>query len=170
MSRTRRPAGVAGLIALVTLVSACGSSAPAGTGGANSATGGAQTAVKFAECMRRNGVGQFPDPDSSGKLTIDGVVNGSSLNPSAPAFKQALNACRDLEPAGFMGRKRSAAEQTVALRFAECMRRNGVKDFADPTPNGPLIDVSGAHSIPGFEAAARKCLAVYRGRLGITGP
>src|SRR5579875_3096072 len=30
-----------------------------------------QQAVKFAECMRANGVKAFPDPDASGQLTID---------------------------------------------------------------------------------------------------
>ena len=30
--------------------------------------------MKFSECMRENGVKEFPDPDASGELTIDGVV------------------------------------------------------------------------------------------------
>ena len=29
-------------------------------------------AMKFAECMRDNGVSEFPDPDTSGEMTIDG--------------------------------------------------------------------------------------------------
>ena len=29
--------------------------------------------MKFAECMRANGVSEFPDPDASGKFDIDGV-------------------------------------------------------------------------------------------------
>jgi hypothetical protein len=45
------------------------------------------------------------------------------------------------------------------------MRDNGVKDFPDPTADGPLIDTTripsaagkGAHSIPGFQAAVHKC-------------
>jgi hypothetical protein len=132
------------LIAMVVLIGACGSSAPAGTStgssGANNTAANAQKAVKFAECMRSNGVSQFPDPSASGKLTIDEVANGSSLDPSAPAFKQAIGACRNLEPAGFMGSERSPQQQQAALEFARCMRANGVKDFPDPTPNGPLVD------------------------------
>jgi hypothetical protein len=38
--------------------------------------------VKLAECMRENGVSEFPDPDASGNLTIDGVLNGSSPDPN----------------------------------------------------------------------------------------
>ena len=98
--------------------------------------------VKFAECMRSNGVSEFPDPGASGKLTIDAIANGSSLDTSTPAFKQAISACKNLEPAGFMGSKRSSQQQDAALKFAQCIRANGVKDFPDPTPNGPLVDTS----------------------------
>jgi hypothetical protein len=116
--------------------------------------------------MRDNGVSEFPDPDASGALTIDGVINGSSLDPSSSAWKQAIDACKDLEPPGFMGRKRSAQEQENALKFAQCMRDNGVKDFRDPTPDGPLINVQGARSIPGFQAALQKCRDALAGALG----
>jgi hypothetical protein len=127
--------------------------------------------------MRSNGVSQFPDPPASGELTIDAVVNGSSLDPNAPGFKQAISTCKDLEPAGFMGSKRSPQRQEAALKFAQCMRNNGVPDFPDPTPNGPLIDTSripsaagrGARSIPGFQASAHKCSAIYSGELGLRG-
>jgi hypothetical protein len=141
MNRRRRPLAALALIALAALVSGCGSSAPAETGtGGNNAAANAQKAVKFAECMRSNGVSEFPDPGASGKFTIDAVANGSSLDPSTPAFKQAISACKDLEPAGFMGSKRSSQQQQAALRFAQCIRENGVKDFPDPIPNGPLVD------------------------------
>jgi hypothetical protein len=98
--------------------------------------------VRFAACMRHNGVSQFPDPDASGKLTIDAVANGSSLDTSTPTFTQALRACQDLEPAGFTGSKRSSQQQQAALKFARCIRENGVPDFPDPMPNGPLVDTN----------------------------
>jgi len=119
--------------------------------------------VKFAECMRAHGVSEFPDPNASGRLTIDAVANGSSLNTSAPAFKQAISACKNLEPAGFMGSKRSPQQQAAALRFAQCVRENGVPDFPDPSPNGPLVDTNRIPSSnhPGgmsiLNAAMHKC-------------
>jgi hypothetical protein len=74
-------------------------------------------------------------------LTIDGVVNGSSLDPSSPVWKEAIGACKDLQPAGFMGDEDiSAEEQEVRLEFAQCMRDNGVKDFPDPANGEPLVD------------------------------
>ena len=143
MTGKRRPPIALALLAIVVPISGCGSSAPAQTvGGAGNATANAQKAVKFAKCMRRNGVSEFPDPGASGKLTIDGVVNGSSLDPGAPAFKQAISACKALEPAGFMGSKRSPRQQSAGLEFARCIRENGVRDFPDPTPNGPLVDTN----------------------------
>jgi hypothetical protein len=146
MNKTLRPLAALALIAMVTLISACGSSAPAATGsvssGNNTAAAHAQRAVKFAECMRNNGVSRFPDPNASGKLTIDEIANGSSLDTGSAAFKQAIRACKNLEPAGFMGSKRSPQQTDAALKFAECIRANGVRDFPDPTPNGPLVDTN----------------------------
>jgi hypothetical protein len=145
-SKPARTAAALALIATAILIGACGSSAPtgSGTGGnnANNAAANAQKAVKFAECMRSNGVSQFPDPGASGSFTIDGVVNGSSLDPNSPAFKQAISACRDLEPAGFTGSKRSAQQAQAALEFAQCIRANGVKDFPDPANGQPLVDTN----------------------------
>jgi hypothetical protein len=138
-------------LAAVALISAgCGSSGPSGTGTGKNATG-QDKAVKFAKCMRSNGVSEFPDPGASGKLTIDAVANGSSLNTSTPAFKQAISACKNLEPAGFMGSKRSSQQQLAALKFAQCIRENGVKDFPDPANGQPLVDT---YRIPSSNTSA----------------
>lgn len=142
MSRQSTPAAAAALIATVVLISACGSGGPVstGTGGGGAGTANAQKAVPFAKCMRRNGVSNFPDPPASGSYTIDGIANGSSLDTGTSAFTEALAACRSLEPAGFTGGKRSAQQQSAALKFAECIRANGVKDFPDPANGQPLVD------------------------------
>jgi hypothetical protein len=177
MNRTLRPLAA---LALVALLSAGCSKAAAETGttssgGNNTATAQAdnggdtstaatrQQAVKFAECMRANGISNFPDPDASGTLTIDAIANGSSIDTNSAAFKQGIAACKDLQPAGFTGHKRTAQEQENALKFAQCIRDNGVKDFPDPAPDGPLVDTSrmpgdpAARSIPGLQAAMQKC-------------
>jgi hypothetical protein len=144
MSRRRRPLAALGLIAMVASISACGSTAPAGTGssGGNNTAANAQKAVKFAKCIRSNGVSEFPDPGASGKFTIDGIANGSSLDPNTPEFKKAISACKNLEPAGFMGSKRSPQQMQAALKFAQCIRANGVNDFPDPVNGQPLVDTN----------------------------
>jgi hypothetical protein len=133
-----RKLGPLAALAMVALIGAGCSKDGSSTGNTNADY---ENAGKFSECMRENGVGEFPDPDASGKLTIDGVVNGSSLDPSTPAWKEAIGACEDLQPPGFMGDQEvSAAEQETRLEFAQCMRDNGVKDFPDPANGEPLVD------------------------------
>jgi hypothetical protein len=128
---------------MLALIGAGCSNEPAEDGGAANTNAGQEQAVKFAACMRDNGVSEFPDPDASGGLTIDGVVNGSSLDPSSPAWEAAIGACKDLQPPGFTGDEEvSAEEQEVRLEFAQCMRENGVEDFPDPTIDGPLVDTN----------------------------
>jgi hypothetical protein len=100
-------------------------------------------------------------------------VNGSSVDPNAPAFKEAIGACKGLEPSGFTGHKRSAEQQKGALAFAQCMRDNGVTDFPDPTPGAPLVDTNRIPSSgrPGgmtaLNAAMQKCGATFSGKLGL---
>ena len=78
MSRTLWP--LATLAMLAVIVAGCGNGS-AGTGNSTATSGGNSTAathekaVKFAECMRANGVSEFPDPaDASGAFTIDEVI------------------------------------------------------------------------------------------------
>jgi hypothetical protein len=155
------------VLAMAALISACGSNAPAstGSGSGGNTTAVVEKAVKFAECMRSNGVSDFPDPNASGDF-IYGIKAGSPLDPSTAVWQQAIGACRNLEPAGFMPKKLTTQQIEARLKFAQCMRRNGVKDFPDPANNGPLINVRGAGSIPGFNAAVQKCRAVLPGGLG----
>jgi hypothetical protein len=170
MSRKLRP--LTALVMAAVIVAGC-SNAPAETSTGNNTAATHEKAVKFAQCMRDNGVKEFPDPDPSGTLTIE-VVNGSSLDPDTPAWKKAISACKDLEPPGFTGGKRSPEQQKAALKFAQCIRDNGVKDFPDPAPDGPLVDTNripsaarnGGMSI--LNAAMQKCRALAA-NAGVTG-
>ena len=137
----RRKTCAVAAVAMVVVSAGCGGTRSSAGNHAAAVTARAK-AVKFAECMRANGVSAFPDPDATGALTIDAVANGSSLDTSSAAFEQALSACKDLEPLGFTGHERSAQEQEAALRFAQCIRDNGVKDFPDPVAGEPLVDTN----------------------------
>jgi hypothetical protein len=73
---------------MVAVIGARCSNEPAENRGTGHTNADYENAVKFAECMRDNGVSEFPDPDASGGLIIDGVVNGSSLDPSTAAWRR----------------------------------------------------------------------------------
>ena len=171
-----RKLGPLAALAVVALIGAGCSDEPAENGGAGTANVDYENAVKFSECMRDNGVREFPDPPASGGLTIDGVLNGSSLDPNAPAWKQAIGACKDLQPPGFTGDEEvTAEEQEARLEFAQCIRDNGVEDFPDPAPDAPLVDTNripsaaedGGMSI--LNAAMQKCRD-HAAQAGVEGP
>ena len=173
MSRKLRPLAA---LAMVALIGAGCSDEPAENGTAGNTNAEYANAVKFSECMRDNGVAEFSDPDASGRLTIDGVLNGSSLDPNAPAWKQAIGACKDLQPPGFTGDEEvTAEEQEARLEFAQCIRDNGVEDFPDPAPDAPLVDTNripsaaedGGMSI--LNAAMQKCRD-HAAQAGVEGP
>jgi hypothetical protein len=130
--------GYLAAVICVVAVAACGSSrAP------NSATRsrGRPQPLKFADCMRANGVPNFPDPSGGG-----GGMNlaGTGINPQSPAFKAARRACTRFAPGGALGGVRATESQFLAaLRFAKCMRVHGFPSFPDPTrvdsPPGPIL-------------------------------
>jgi hypothetical protein len=169
MSRKRRPLAAPALIAMVALISACGSTAPASTGTGSGSSGGGnptatnhEKAVKFAECIRTNGVSEFPDPDASGNFAY-GIKTGSPLDPSSAAWQKAIGACKNLEPARFIPTHFTTKQTEARLKFAQCVRANGVNDFPDPTATGPLVNVPNASSIPGFDATVQKCIRLNPG-------
>jgi hypothetical protein len=141
MSRTMRPLAVLAMVALISVISAgCGSNASSQTGTASSsATGGDKKltardeAVKFAECIRGHGVSDFPDPNEKNQFEY-----GVSVTPAV--WEKAVDACKDLQPPGTLSGKRTSKQQSAALRFAQCVRANGVKDFPDPVNGEPLIN------------------------------
>ena len=157
MSRKRRPLAALALIAMVVPISACGASPPAGGGGDPTATAHAK-AVEFAECIRSNGVSEFPDPNSSGQFAYGIPSQSSPLDPSSAAWQHAIGACKTLEPPTFMPTHFTPQQLSARLTFAQCVRANGVPDFPDPTATGPLVDVSNGSSIPGLHATIQKCI------------
>jgi hypothetical protein len=164
LSRKLRPLVALALVALISLISAgCGSDAPSETGTASgTGAGGSKNAsdqdkaVKFAECIRSNGVSDFPDPNAKGQF-----VYGVSVSPAV--WTKAVDACKDLQPPGTLSAKRTPKQQSASLRFAQCIRENGVEDFPDPANGEPLVNTYEIPSAnrPGgmaiLNAAMEKC-------------
>ena len=172
MRRTLRPLATFAIVALISVIGAgCGSNAPSDPGTASnsgtassSGTGGNKKltardkGVKFAECIRTHGVADFPDPDAKGEFQY-----GVSVTPAV--WQKATTACKDLQPPGALSSKRTPKQQSAALKFAQCMRDNGVKDFPDPANGEPLVDTTKIPSLgdrsprtdPVFAPAMDKC-------------
>jgi hypothetical protein len=157
----------AALALLVLGATGCSSHPPAsnvnaGGTAASNPTSAHDKAVKFTECMRQNGVHDFPDSDASGDFPSFGI----SVSPTQ--WKQALTACKALQPAGSLSAKLTPKQLSAALKFAQCMRANGVKDFPDPVSGQPLIDTTRIPSSnrPGgmtiLNAAGHKCADLLR--------
>jgi hypothetical protein len=113
-------------------------------------------AVKFAECIRAHGVSDFPDPNEKNDFEY-----GVSVTPAV--WKRATTACKDLQPPGTLSAKRTPKQQSASLRFAQCIRDHGVKDFPDPVNGEPLVNTYKIPSSnkPGgmaiLNAAMQKC-------------
>jgi hypothetical protein len=134
--RRWRAAQALAVIAAAALVAAgCGGSDESGGGGGSEASADSDPAVAYAECMRENGVPEFPDP-VDGQLQLQ-ATPGSGLDPDSPEFKRAQEACQDLAPAGAeAGASPNADLQAQVLDYAKCIRENGVPEFPDPDFSG----------------------------------
>jgi hypothetical protein len=146
-STTSRPTRGAGAVGS-SVVSAGGDSGAPGP-----PAGVAADAVKFARCIRSHGVSNFPDPPSSGQLTIP------PDDRNTPAFESASKACQSLMPGGAGGAgQTSTMSHAQELQLAKCMRSHGVPSFPDPNASGGLsLDGINPNS-PAVKAALEKCL------------
>ncbi|MEV5829374.1 hypothetical protein AB0L25_27815 [Spirillospora sp. NPDC052242] len=123
------------------------------TGGAG---GGGGDPLAYAKCMRDNGVADFPDPDSDGRLAID----GSKVDMDSPAFKAAQEKCKEFDPPP---PPEPAADRKAALEYAKCMRENGIPNFPDPDAQGKTdIDASTGIDLDGaaYKKADEACKKV----------
>jgi hypothetical protein len=125
--------------------------------------------LAFSQCMRSNGMPNFPDPQrfvgGNVKLTIH------QLAPS----QAALNACNHLLPThGGNGSQETAQQKRTrvadGLSFARCMRSHGVTHFPDPNAQGDLtVEMVQAQGIdvhsPAVLHTVQTCLPASHGAL-----
>jgi hypothetical protein len=121
-----------------------------------------QQALKFSQCMRAHGIGEFPDPGVGGGIQASGAGHDSNLNPNNRTFSAAQKACQKFSP-GPPSAQQQAQTEARGLAFSACMRRNGVASFPDPQlmPGGRLlirITSNVDANSPTFKAAQQKCI------------
>jgi hypothetical protein len=170
--RSSRSIGSAVLVVTSLALAACGSSSPSSNRAAK-----LDQMVAFAKCMRANGVPNFPDPGGNGNggmviqtragtpqnLTVNGV------KVSSPAFQGAMQRCHSELPGGGTPPPLSASRRAAMLKFAQCMRANGLPSFPDPSfgPGGRIGLKVGPQggldpNSPAFRQAQAAC-AKYQG-------
>ncbi|MFF5249966.1 hypothetical protein ACFY3V_37270 [Streptosporangium sp. NPDC000095] len=155
---------VLGALALALVLTGCGTAgddadvASATGGGDKPAVSAApsldqhEKGIKFAQCMRENGV-DMPDPEP-GKGVAVRIGKGTSKE----AMEKATAACKEFSPMGDAGPGGGTDPQRAeSMReFAKCMRENGVEEFPDPEGGG--LRVTGAiGEDPDFQTAQEKC-------------
>lgn len=131
----------------VATVTASGSAAP-------SATSSFQPAA-FAKCMRQNGVADFPDPSANGQYDLP-----KDIDPTSDSFKAAEQKCQQYNGPGNQSRPTANWSSADQLKYAACMRQNGIPNFPDPDANGRVQLPSGVDpnstTVTNAEAACQK--------------
>ena len=177
------------VVGLALLATACGTHSPtrgvatltaaASTGPSPTAATATHDAMKFAQCMRAQGVPDFPDPVNGGFHITSGP--GSDLDPGSPQFAAANTACKAFSPEDqAAGGTVDPQLQAKALAHAACIRSHGVPSYPDPVFVGGSIREtvragSGADpSSPLFVAAQKACQSLQpfgsAGPTGSSGP
>jgi hypothetical protein len=160
------------IAASVVLVAGCGGDdsggdSAAASGGSGAPGASSDRAVKYSECMRENGVPEFPDPEN-GRLTLRVGPDGG-IDPNSPEFKAAQEACQSLAPQGGPGAGGPANPelQDQVLNYAECMRENGVPDFPDPDVSGRGVRMQLPQGVDPnsqqFRSAQQECQSILQG-------
>jgi hypothetical protein len=95
--------------------------------------------LKFAQCMRDNGIADFPDPNPNGptEFSLGGGADEQKK------FEDANKACAEFAP-GTGGEPPQVDQATIdkMREFSQCMRDHGLADFPDPETEGGGIRVS----------------------------
>nr|WSX78516.1 hypothetical protein OH826_34520 [Streptomyces sp. NBC_00899] len=129
-------------------VASAGGDRPSASASASKPADRQDQLVRFAQCMRTNGV-NVPDPAAGAQtVQLPADAKGDSRT------QGALAKCQSLLGAGDKSGTDSAA-QDRAVALAECLRGKGL-DVADPQPGRPL-QLSGAANTAKARQAITDC-------------
>jgi hypothetical protein len=122
-----------------------------------------EAALKFAACMRENGV-PMEDPEVDGEGRVNIRIGGPDSGPMDQAkVEAAQKKCEQYSPFGEKSTgQRDPQMEENARKMAQCMRDNGVEKFPDPDGGRMTIDGSIAED-PDFKAAQEKCAKLMPG-------
>ncbi len=124
-------------------------------------------AVKYAQCMRTNGVPNMPDPNSKGLfLHTPGKLNGVTIDINSAQYNSANKACTHLLPNG--GQLTPAEQQALlaqALKLVQCLRTHGFPNEPDPSTKGGGVSLllPGKRNSPQVQKALEACKSLAPG-------
>jgi hypothetical protein len=124
-----------------------------------------QKSVQYAQCIRKNGVPNFPDPNANGDFLFKSGPGGNGVDPGSSQFQAAQKACKSLAPAAPSPAQSNNA-MAQALKFSACMRTNGVLNFPDPKESGGRValTITGVNpNTPQFQKAMQACQSLLPG-------
>ncbi len=175
--RLSRAAAFAVLVTVVALLAAgCGGHGNAKKSSSVSASASASASgsfnpVAYAQCMRANGLPNFPDPDKNGRMALPSDIDSNSAE-----FKKATEKCKQYMGSG--GAPNLGANdlwsQDDKLKYARCMRENGVPSFPDPEADGMFPPFGQGNAVDPdsalFKQADKACAKYKPGNVQQGGP
>jgi|HigsolmetaAR202D_1030399.scaffolds.fasta_scaffold44252_2 hypothetical protein len=133
---------------------------PSAKAAGNNAAGADQereAMLRFSQCMRENGVPEYPDP----KFEEGGGVNLSlPEGTSKEKVDAAEQKCRQYLPNGGEAKKPDPGVTEQLRAYSKCMRENGIEKFPDPTDQGLQVNneqLGMKPDDPRLKAAEEKC-------------
>ena len=130
----------------------------AGCSGPGASASAQAMALRFSGCMRSHGITDFPDPT----IGSNGLPSWTLTHVAkAPALRAARRVCQKDLPNLVQTSAEKVTANAAALKYANCMRSNGVPDFPDPNGQG-LIQIRNATGVldpssPQFQKAETAC-------------
>ncbi|HZB33336.1 MAG TPA: hypothetical protein VE465_24470 [Streptosporangiaceae bacterium] len=107
-------------------------------------------ALKFAQCMRQNGV-DIPDPSADGRFQIRAKPGNQAK------VQAAMKKCQHfMKAGGRLGNPDDPKVRDRMLKFAQCMRQHGI-DVPDPRPGQGIQLRVNRGSEAKFRAAQEAC-------------
>ena len=168
----RQPLGLAAIVGLSLLVSACGGSSSPGVAAVGTTTSSTSvsspgstrqsSAIAFSRCMRSHGVPNFPDPNPRGEFP------SFDLGVPKSTARAADSACRHLLPRGGTGTPQQRQQKLAfALKVARCLRTHGYPNFPDPTGSGQAVPPGIDTQSQQFQATETACEKQAQKALGL---
>jgi hypothetical protein len=132
------------------LAAACGGGSAGSAGSSPYAT-----ALAYTQCMRSNGVANYPDPNSNG------------LDYGSPQLAHAAKACAKLAPKITISAQQLQQQLSQGLKYAACMRAHEITNYPDPSTAGGGLVIGAIPKadadLPQFPAAEQACRSLLPG-------